>query len=693
MADVNGSNGSDFLSFSGNLTQINTTYVNPYTGQSVAVNDTYNLTGLTYDGKNGNDFLVMTQYGDAIFATNQSGQASLNSIETIYAGDGGDLLLLAHDTIAYGDMIIDGGLSGDIIWANAGHDYINGFDGHDILDGGRGNDVVEGGSGDDWVSGGHGADKVNGGAGADTLQYVADSIWGLGSFSSNLDSGESFNLVGYNQSFDHFNGGSGEDTLVGTQGNDAIIAQDTTSPAHAQASGSRLEGIEVIDAGAGDDFINLTGLSAAFGHVVSYGGAGHDVIWSGAGHDTLNGGAGNDWLYGGAGDDTLYGGPNGSVPGALYYTQNTHSFFASILYPTLYEGQALNVAAAPALGVRPSDMSVSYATSVKLTFVGTDAGYKNSLGFYRVNQAGEIIDVHMGFTNARAAAVGTSYTLELDGQTGQDFGLFIIADGFNANYGYSGVNFNSGSLAFYYHYGQGDERLAQVTDQATQISLVWRDGALSRVLSGATYHTTPSTGDNDLNPDQAQHVVSGVLDPAQPTTLRVGFEDLPNLGDADYNDVTMDVSVEDRTIATPAFDDHDYLVGGAGNDTIYGGIGNDILVGGAGADRLYGEEGADIFVLDRLDGSVDKIFDFNRAEDDSLNIHDLLQGYDPLSSAIADFVRLTQSGSDVLLEVNQTGQAQDSFVAAALIIGGVGGISVDDLLASGHLVADHSAIA
>lgn len=56
-----------------------------------------------------------------------------------------------------------------------------------------------------------------------------------------------------------------------------------------------------------------------------------------------------------------------------------------------------------------------------MTFVGTDAGYKNSLGFYRVNGAGELIDVHMAFANAKSVSAGTTYTLELDGLTGSDF--------------------------------------------------------------------------------------------------------------------------------------------------------------------------------------------------------------------------------------------------------------------------------
>lgn len=691
MADVNGGNGNDFLNFSGGLTTVNGTYINPYTGQSVSVNDTYNLTNLTYDGKNGSDFLVMTAHGDALFATNTLGQASLNSIETLYAGDGGDLIMLAHDSITFGNMTIDGGASGDIIWANAGNDYINARDGNDIADGGNGNDYVDGGNGDDWVSGGYGNDLVLGGVGADTLQYVADSVWGVGATSLNADTGAVFNLAGYNQSFDHFDGGDGQDSLLLTAGDDAIVAGDIASPNHPSASGARVAGVEVIDAGDGNDFINLTGLGSGFGNITAYGGNGHDIIWSSAGNDWLSGAAGNDWLYGGDGDDTLYGGPNGSVPGTQIYTQYSHSFFASILYPVVSEGQAV-APADPAHGIHPDDMSVSYATSVKMTFVGTDAGYRNSLGFYRVNEAGDITDVHMAFVNARATTAGSSYTLELDGQTGSDFGLFIIADGYSVNSGYSGIDFNTGTLAFYYNYGQGDERLAQITDTASNITLVWSDGANVHVINGPAYHTTPRTGDNDINPDDAQHVISGLVDPDNSSVLRVGFEDLPNLGDADYNDVTMDVSVEDRTIATPAFDDNDYLVGGAGNDTIYGGIGNDILAGGTGADHLYGEEGADIFILDVLDGNTDSIYDFNASDNDQINIHDVLQGYDPLASLIDDFVRFTDAGGNTVLEINADGDAGGVFVAAALIIGGVGGASVSDLLASGQLVADQSAV-
>ena len=694
MADVNGTNGSDFLNFSGNVTTINNTFTNPYTGQTVTVNDTFNLTNLTYDGKNGSDFLIMTNVGDAIFATNTLGQASLTSIETIFAGDGGDLILTADANVVYGNMTIDGGAAHDIIWSNAGDDTVNGRDGNDIVDGGNGNDNVLGGNGIDWVSGGYGADIVNGGAGDDLLQYVADSTWLPGFMTVNAFTGDTVDLAGYNRSYDNFQGEDGNDKLVATEGNDAIIAHDPVSPAHPLATGARTEGIEEFSLGGGDDILNLTSLSYSFGAVTSYGGEGNDIIWSSSGNDWLSGDAGNDWLYGGDGDDTLYGGPNGSVAGTLQYYQLQHTFYSALLFPTLNEGQAVS-GSEPTLGVHPDDMSISFETTVTMTFVGTDAGYRNSLGFYRVNAAGDIIDVHMAFVNARTTAPGSTYTLELDGQTGSDFGLFIIANGYSVNSNYSGINFNTGTLAFYYHYGQGDERVANIGDNAATVTLVWTDGVTERILSGPIYHTTPRTGDNHINPDNAQHVVSGVLDQDDPSTLRVGFEDLANLGDADYNDVTMDISIEDRTIAVPTIDDNDYLVGGAGNDTVYGGVGNDILAGGSGADHLYGEEGEDTFVIDVLDGMTDTIHDFSMGmEDDIINIYDVLQGYDPLTSALEDFVRLTSSGGNTLLEINATGDAVNgSFVSAALILGGVGGASVADLVAGGHLVADQSALA
>ncbi len=108
------------------------------------------------------------------------------------------------------------------------------------------------------------------------------------------------------QSQDIFNGGAGIDTLVGTSGADAILLDDTRSGA--QQSGPRLSGIEIINAGAGDDVVDLTSTRYSYGDVTIDGGSGNDVLWSSEGNDTLLGGAGNDRMDGGAGKDYLFGG-------------------------------------------------------------------------------------------------------------------------------------------------------------------------------------------------------------------------------------------------------------------------------------------------------------------------------------------------------------------------------------------------
>jgi VCBS repeat-containing protein len=190
----------------------------------------------------------------------------------------------------------------------------------ETITGGNRNDRLNGGDGDDMLNGRGGRDVLNGGAGDDTLQFHRDSTWSSGS-RRNLGSpgyggtDESVSLSGKRQSQDVFIGGSGVDTLQGTGGSDAILLDDTRSSS--LQSGPRLSGIEIIDAGGGDDLVDLTSRRYSYGDVTINGGDGNDVLWSskgndnlfgGSGSDRLDGGAGKDYLYGGSGNDTLYGG-------------------------------------------------------------------------------------------------------------------------------------------------------------------------------------------------------------------------------------------------------------------------------------------------------------------------------------------------------------------------------------------------
>ncbi|TNC96937.1 MAG: hemolysin-type calcium-binding repeat family protein, partial [Stygiobacter sp.] len=185
----------------------------------------------------------------------------------------------------------------------------NAVDGNDVLSGGAGDDTVFGGGGNDTISGGEGTDVLDGGTGNDVFTMAAgeDGTWGSGwsakdvGDTSTSGTGDMVSINTMNQLDDTVIGGEGVDTLTASSGNDAIFLD-------AASGGARLDGIEVIDAGAGNDVVDLTSNRFDYGNVTIDGGSGNDVLWSSAGDDTLIGGAGNDTLNAGAGDDVLQGG-------------------------------------------------------------------------------------------------------------------------------------------------------------------------------------------------------------------------------------------------------------------------------------------------------------------------------------------------------------------------------------------------
>ncbi len=150
----------------------------------------------------------------------------------------------------------------------------------------------------------------------------------------------------------------------------------------------------------------------------------------------------------------------------------------------------------------------------------------------------------------------------------------------------------------------------------------------------------------------------------------------------------------------------DDFVDAGGNDRLYGGEGNDRLEGIMGTDRLYGEAGDDLLIagvggqsyMDGGEGADTYAFKaFNNPmhritgwdNEDTLNISDMLQGWDPLTSAVNDFVRINVvSTARADIEVNADGQGTD-FKSLASVATDWTGVTAADLLNSGRLVLDH----
>jgi Ca2+-binding RTX toxin-like protein len=91
--------------------------------------------------------------------------------------------------------------------------------------------------------------------------------------------------------------------MVGTSGDDAILLDSGSCNGTVS-----IVGVECINAGDGNDVVNLTSATLGYGNVILNGGNGADILWANAGDDLLMGGAGTDQLDGGAGCDIFQGG-------------------------------------------------------------------------------------------------------------------------------------------------------------------------------------------------------------------------------------------------------------------------------------------------------------------------------------------------------------------------------------------------
>lgn len=252
-----------------------------------------------------------------------------------------DLIDLSAFTVT-GTILFDGG---------SGNDTIIGTAGADLLAGGAGIDTISGGQGDDVIlfSNASGADIVDGGDGYDTLRASqAGALLNWGNFTSveaisgggfanvqimGSNNADVIDLTGYSvDGIAAINGGSGNDTITGTDNADTIIGGNGNDNLKGRGGDDLFliglnSGNDAIDGGTGLDEIrateagvivgwgNLTSIetisSGGFAGVQIKGTAGNDLIdLSGitvSGIELINGASGNDIIIGSAGNDAITG--------------------------------------------------------------------------------------------------------------------------------------------------------------------------------------------------------------------------------------------------------------------------------------------------------------------------------------------------------------------------------------------------
>ena len=156
----------------GTLTTISANFINPYTGELLAVNGDYYINDTLVSGTAAIDDTLLGSTHDQFFSLEDGlGNLLITDFEIILMAAGDDILNLASTTNIMGDMFIQMSEGNDIVWANAGNDIIGGGIGDDILHGGPGNDDISGGADKDILTGASGNDTLDGGTEFDVAIY------------------------------------------------------------------------------------------------------------------------------------------------------------------------------------------------------------------------------------------------------------------------------------------------------------------------------------------------------------------------------------------------------------------------------------------------------------------------------------------------------------------------------------------
>jgi Ca2+-binding RTX toxin-like protein len=305
--------------------------------------------------------------GDTIAAAGSAGSANVTglaaTVNVAHAEPTRDALTLnalgADDSVSAQGLgadtmrlTVDAGAGNDTVAGARAADTLLGGDGNDTIDGNGGDDVALMGAGDDrfvWDPG-DGSNVVEGQAGSDAMTFNGSGVSEQFDVSANgqrvrflrnvanivmdLDDVERLdvNALGGADALT-VNGLSGTDltgvrsdlagdgqpdtvTAVASNGADAISVAGSAGNATVSGLAARVEiaGAEPsqdrlsINALAGDDVVDASGLAASAIGLNANGRDGEDVLIGSAGADTLLGAAGDDVLIGGPGVDVLDGG-------------------------------------------------------------------------------------------------------------------------------------------------------------------------------------------------------------------------------------------------------------------------------------------------------------------------------------------------------------------------------------------------
>jgi len=668
------------------------------------LNDGFDFSGMAVTGRAdmfgdvGNENMTGTESRDDIYGL--AGQDIING------GGGGDYLYGGDD-----NDTIDGGANNDRLYGGNGDDIIVSSTGNNYFYGEAGADTMTGGTGSDdfWIGGTEGiGDIIDGVSGYDEIQLTADSTFDLTSSFSNIDRLDMNTFDVYaviNTGYDfsgmvvtargEFYGAAGNETITTTESNDVIFGLD------------------------GDDTINANG--------------GNDIITGGLGADILNGNDGDDDFHvsmgevagdtfnGGAGTDDFFLQSDIILDSTTTFIDMERvAFNGFVITAALNDGfdlSAMNRSGISILNGQAGDESITGTIAGDAIYAGEGADV--------INGAGGNDNIYIGGTEGRGdtidGGVGTNYVRLTSAATFNSATTFtnitsLINSGFDitldnaTTIDFSGMNRSGGNTVIgsaaadtiigfanntTVRAGEGADIITGGSgNDVFQVSGTESLGDIYDGGSGGTADQISLLADSEFNSANSfvnmDRVTFNGFNIILANNTTIDFTGIARSGTGQIQGSSGDDDVRGMSNIDFMYgnDGNDTLRGNDGDDRIYGGNNDDIIYGGDGLDYLYGDAGADTFVFENLTAfnDIDRVYTFSTADNDAIDISDLLSGYTFGVDTLTDFVQITDSGANSLLRVDTTGAADFSAPQIATIYGATGLTDEVALEAAGTLI-------
>jgi Ca2+-binding RTX toxin-like protein len=623
------------------------------------------------DGGAGNDTLV-GGLGDDTYVIN-----STLDVMTELANEGNDTVqsFITHTLLANFENLTLLGTSAINATGNSGDNVINGNSAANIIIGGGGEDTMAGGAGNDTYT----VDSVQdvvielASSGTDlvqssisyTLTNHVENLTLLGS--ANLDgTGNGLaNVIRGNSGNNTLDGGAGNDTMVGGAGDD-IYYVDSISDIVTEGTNAGTDTIR--------SYVSITALAANVENLMLLGadsinGTGNglaNVITGNAGNNILNGGVGADTMIGGLGNDTYI------IDNALdVYIENANEGIDTVqtIFTTTLSNNFENLTLTGTSNIN--------GTGNALDNIITGNTGANQLYGYDGNDtliAGGGTDILVG-GNGNDTYVITAATVTITelANEGIDTVQSSIAHSLSANVenltltGTAHIN------------GTGNTLDNVLIGNSGNNTLIAGDGNDTLIGGGGTDVLIGGNGDDLYIVSTPLLTITelsgGGIDTIQSSmfyTLPENVEILILTGASNLNGTGNSIN--------------NIIIGNNAENVLSGGDGDDVLNGKSGHDTLFGGLGSDTFVIERDPVYSDSIEDFSIAENDKIDISDLLSGYNPNVDDIHDFVMLEQwqDWAELKIDMNGDGFAYQYITVAQL--NNVSGLDLDTMINNGNLI-------